>query len=32
MRVRVDAARQDVLARGVDHAVGVDLERAADRS
>ena len=30
MRVRVDAAREDVLARGVDDPIGVDVERLAD--
>ena len=31
MRVRVDAARQDVLAGGVDRPVGGDVEVGADQ-
>jgi hypothetical protein len=31
MRVRIDAARKHVLARGVDHLVGLDVERLADQ-
>ena len=31
MRVRVDAAGQHVLARGVDHLVGLHVERLADQ-
>ena len=31
MRVRIDDARQHVLARGVDHLVGGQVERLADQ-